>query len=141
MIKSFTLLQKVIPKQLIVSSILLVIVVSSAFAQVRTVTGTVRASDSKETLPGTTVRLKDSPTGTVSDIDGKYTIQIKLDKAILIFSFIGYATQEVEVSTQKIVDVVLEPSKISLQEVVVVGYGTLRKSDLTGSVGSIKVTR
>ena len=138
MIKSFTLLQKVVSKRAIVSVILLLSVTSIAFAQVRTVKGTVTASDSRETLPGTTVRLKDSPTGTVTDIDGKYSIQVKQDKAILVFSFIGYTTQEIEVKTQKILDVVLEPAKISLQEVVVVGYGTLRKSDLTGSVGSLK---
>jgi TonB-linked SusC/RagA family outer membrane protein len=138
MIKRFTPLHLMVPKKEIFTIILLIISALSSFSQVRTITGMVRASDSKETLPGTTVRIKDSQTGTVTDIDGKYSIQIRQDKTILVFSFIGYTTQEIEVSTQKVVDVVMEPSKISLQEVVVVGYGTLRKSDLTGSVGSIK---
>ncbi len=138
MIKSFTPFFDAIQKQVMITSFLLVVIATSAFSQVRTVTGTVRTSDTRETLPGTTVRVKDGSTGTVTDIDGKYSIQVKTGKAVLIFSFVGYSPQEVEINTEKTIDVVLEPSKISLQEVVVVGYGTMRKSDLTGSVGTVK---
>ncbi|MEI6888099.1 MAG: SusC/RagA family TonB-linked outer membrane protein [Bacteroidales bacterium] len=138
MTKPFTRFFRKVPTQRAGFLFLLLILASTAFAQVRTVTGTVRAKDTRETLPGTTVRLKDSPTGTVTDLDGKFSIQVKQDKAVLVFSFIGYTTQEVEVNTQKALDVFLDPSNISLQEVVVVGYGTIRKSDLTGSVSSVK---
>ncbi|MCX6281358.1 MAG: TonB-dependent receptor [Bacteroidetes bacterium] len=138
MIKSFTRFLQAVHKQVMVASFLLVVIANSAYSQGRTVTGTVRTSDTRETLPGTTVRLKDSQTGTVTDMDGKYSLQVKQGKAVLVFSFVGYTTQEVEVNTEKVIDVVLEPSKISLQEVVVVGYGTMRKSDLTGSVGTVK---
>ena len=138
MTKPFTRFFRKVPTQRAGFLFLLLILASTAFSQVRTVTGTVRAKDTRESLPGTTVRLKDSPTGTVTDLDGKFSIQVKQDKAVLVFSFIGYTAQEVEVNTQKALDVFLDPSNISLQEVVVVGYGTIRKSDLTGSVSSVK---
>ena len=114
MIKSFTPFFNAIQKKVMIASFLLVVIATSAFSQARTVTGTVRASDTRETLPGTTVRVKDAATGTVTDIDGKYSIQVKAGKAVLIFSFVGYTPQEVEINTEKTIDVVLEPSKICL---------------------------
>ncbi|MGA3015099.1 MAG: TonB-dependent receptor [Bacteroidales bacterium] len=109
-----------------------------SYAQVRTITGTISASDTKETLPGATVQIKGTTEGVVTDINGKYTIKVPEGKVVLIFSFIGYATQEIELGPQNIVDVTLGLAKTTLAEVVVVGYGTLRKSDLTGSVSTIK---
>jgi TonB-linked SusC/RagA family outer membrane protein len=107
-------------------------------AQVRTITGTVSAYDTKETLPGATVQIKGTTTGVVTDIDGKYTFKVPEGKVVLVFSFVGYTPQEIELGVQNIVDVTMVPSKTTLSEVVVVGYGTLRKSDLTGSVTTIK---
>ena len=117
---------------------ILFLLTSVSYAQVRTVTGTISASDTKETLPGATVLIKGTTTGTVTDINGKYTLKVPEGKIVLVFSFIGYATQEVELGVQNIVDVVLGLEKTTLPEVVVVGYGTLRKNDLTGSVSTIK---
>lgn len=106
--------------------------------QVRTITGTVSASDTKETLPGATVQIKGTTTGVVTDINGKYTFKVPEGKVILIFSFMGYTPQEIELGVQNIVDVMMVPEKTTLPEVVVVGYGTLRKNDLTGAVSTIK---
>ena len=102
------------------------------------ITGTVSASDTKETLPGATVIVKGSTTGTVTNIDGKYTINVKPGKIILVYSFMGYTTQEIEVGDRTLIDVALDPKKTTLDEVVVIGYGTVKKSDLSGSVGTIK---
>jgi TonB-linked SusC/RagA family outer membrane protein len=107
-------------------------------AQVRTITGVVTAGDTKETLPGATVMVKGTAGGAVTDIDGKYVVTVKAEKAILVFSFVGYNTKEIEVVAQTVVDVQLDPSKTTLDEIVVIGYGSVRKSDLSGSVGSVK---
>jgi TonB-linked SusC/RagA family outer membrane protein len=107
-------------------------------AQQRIITGKVTASDSHETLPGATVQVKGTTTGTVTDIDGKYSIKVSDTKAVLLFSFIGYTNQEVEVKSQNTINVVLEVSRKLLDEVVVIGYGSVKKSDLSGSVGTVK---
>ncbi|MDP4282450.1 MAG: TonB-dependent receptor [Bacteroidota bacterium] len=109
------------------------------FAQARTITGTVTDGDTQESLPGATIVLKGSTAGTVSDINGKFSISIKDPaNAILVFSFVGYTTLEVPIESKTVINVTLQPAKIKLQEIVVIGYGTVKKSDLTGSVGSIK---
>ncbi len=110
----------------------------ASHAQVRTITGTVTASDTKESLPGATILVKGTATGSVTDIDGRYTIKVPNEKAVLVISYIGYTPQEVEIGKNSVVDVVLVMKKTTLDEVVVIGYGTVRKSDLSGSVGSVK---
>ncbi|MCX6265794.1 MAG: TonB-dependent receptor [Bacteroidetes bacterium] len=107
-------------------------------AQVRTVTGVVTAGDSKETLPGATVVLKGTTTGAVTNIDGNYSIVVKSDTAILVFSYIGYKTKEVIAGKQTVIDIMLDPSKTTLDEIVVIGYGSVRKNDLSGSVSTMK---
>ncbi|TSA28443.1 MAG: TonB-dependent receptor [Bacteroidetes bacterium] len=107
-------------------------------AQIRNVTGIITAGDTRETLPGATIIIKGTTTGAVSNIDGKYSISVKSDKAVLVFSYVGYQTKEVELGSQTVVDVILEPKKTTLDEIVVIGYGSVRKSDLSGSVGSVK---
>jgi TonB-linked SusC/RagA family outer membrane protein len=109
-----------------------------SFGQVRTITGTVTSSDTKESLPGTSIVLKGTTTGTVTDIDGKYSLSVPSNTAILVFSFIGYLPQEVEAGDRNVINIVLDPEKVTLEEVVVIGYGTVKKSDLTGSVSSVK---
>ncbi len=110
----------------------------SVSAQVRTITGTVTASDTKETLPGATVSLKGTALGVVTDIDGKYSIKVSQGKGVLVIAYVGYTTQEIEIGDKSLVDVMLVFKKTTLDEVVVIGYGTVRKSDLSGSVGSVK---
>jgi len=122
---------------------LLILVIFAGFgmsvsAQVRTIKGTVTAADTKETLPGATILVKGTTVGAVSDLDGKYSIKTSEASPVLVFSFIGYATQEIAAGSNSVVDAVLTPKKTTLDEVVVIGYGTVRKSDLSGSVGSVK---
>ncbi len=106
-------------------------------AQQVTVNGVVTSSDDGQTLPGVNVVIKGTATGTVTDIDGVYSIEA--DKGqVLLFSYIGMVSQEFTVNDQTTINVVLYPDVAQLQEVVVIGYGTIKKSDLTGSVSSIK---
>src|ERR1035437_2546899 len=109
-----------------------------SYAQVRTITGIVSSSDTKETLPGTSVLIKGSTTGSISDINGRYVIKVSQSPAVLIFSYVGYQSQEVSVGDKLEIDIELQVQKTALDEVVVIGYGTVRKRDLSGSVGSVK---
>jgi len=101
------------------------------------VTGTVTSEVSGETLPGVNVLVKGSSTGTVTDLDGKYSINVPESGGELVFSFIGFVSQEVPVNGRSIIDVDLAEDMASLDEVVVVGYGEQRKATLTGSIASI----
>ena len=116
---------------------LMILCVQSIFAQKRTVSGIV--TDSKnESLIGVNVTIKNaSTTGTITDMDGKYTLDVPSNSSVLVFSYIGYSSQEVKVNNRSVIDVVLKDDMQALEEVVVVGYGTMKKSDLTGSVSSI----
>ena len=87
---------------------------------------------------GATVRVKNDQTlGTITDIDGKYSISVS-EKATLIFSFVGYRTEEVNVKGRKVINVTLSENSQLLEETVVIGYGSVKKRDLTGAVSSIK---
>lgn len=99
------------------------------------VRGVVKTS-SGETLPGVTILEKGSTNGTVTDIDGAYEIAL-LNSRILLFSSIGMKPQEIPVGNQAVVNVTLEEDLTQLEEVMVVGYGTMKKSDLTGAVASV----
>lgn len=123
-------------QRLIVCLVLLFL--SSAFAQAQkhTVSGTITDID-KSPLPGATVRVKGASGGTISDFDGKYTIEVADKNGILLVSFMGYKQQEVAIEGKSKIDVVLVEDAKLVDEVVVVGYGTMKKSDLTGSIESI----
>ncbi|WP_228691214.1 TonB-dependent receptor [Lunatimonas sp.] len=101
-----------------------------------TVRGVVK-DDSGEALPGATVTVEGAARGTVTDIDGRYTLEVP-EGAVLVVSFIGYKVMRVPVGNRTEINVTLEPDESSLQEVVVVGYGLQKKADLTGSIGSLK---
>ncbi|CAH1000717.1 TonB-dependent receptor P3 [Neolewinella maritima] len=103
----------------------------------RTVTGRVFDPSIGETLIGVTVKVKDTSTGTVTDAEGNYSITVPDGPQTLVFSSIGYGTQEVPVENQTVVDVDMLTDVESLSEVVVVGYGTQRKSDVTGAIGVV----
>lgn len=98
------------------------------------VTGVV--SDETGPLPGVTVMVKGGENGTATDIDGKYSLTVA-PTDVLIFSFIGYKTQEIKVGNQATIHVVMEQDNQVLGEVVVVGYGTQKKVNLTGSIASV----
>ncbi len=99
--------------------------------QARTITGVVTGQDG-ETLPGVSVSVKSTTQGTISDAEGKYTLADVPENATIVFSFVGMLTTEVVISNQTIVNVTMKPDVLGLEEVVVIGYGTVKKSDLTG---------
>lgn len=99
--------------------------------------GKVTSADG-ETLPGVNVMVKGTSNGTITDINGLYTIKIPTTESVLVFSFIGMKDEEIEVKEGGGYDVVLFPSIEMISDVVVIGYGTVKKSDLTGSVSSVK---
>ncbi|MFC4871684.1 SusC/RagA family TonB-linked outer membrane protein [Negadavirga shengliensis] len=100
------------------------------------VSGTV-TDENGEPMPGVTVIIEGTSVGTITDIDGKYTLEAE-EGTVLIFSFVGYENQRRAVSSSNIIDVKMMEDARSLDEVVVVGYGTVKKSDLTGSVAQVK---
>lgn len=100
------------------------------------VSGTVTSSVG-ETIPGVNILVKGTLTGTVTDIDGNYAITVPNEGDILVFSSIGYITQEVEVNGRAVIDVTMEEDVQGLEEVVVVGYGTHKKVNVIGSVTTI----
>lgn len=102
----------------------------------RKIEGVVRDSEG-EPLIGVNVVVKGTTNGTATDIDGRYTLSIKEDGAVLIFSYVGYKTQTISV-TRNTIDVVLEEDIRLMDEVVVVGYGVMKKSDVTGAISSVK---
>src|SRR5690606_13833179 len=88
-------------------------------------------------LPGVNILLKGTTIGTTSDGNGSYSLEVRGDNPVLVFSFIGYENQEVVVGNQSVINVSLVPSVESLAEVVVIGYGVQRQEAVTGSVASI----
>ena len=96
------------------------------------VTGT-----TKEALPGVSIVIKGTQLGTLTDQDGKYSITVNNEQNVLIFSYVGYVAQEILVGSRTTLDVVLSADEKALEEVVVVGYGTSKRSDVTGSIISV----
>ena len=101
-------------------------------AQTREVTGMVADKSDGSPLPGVSVAVKGTNTGTATDINGKYVLKVT-DKDILVFSFVGMKTQEILVGNKKVINVYLQSSRVTVEEVMVVAYGTAKKESFTGS--------
>lgn len=108
----------------------------SALKQVTTIKGKIAEQDG-QALPGVNVLVKGTSNGTTSDADGNYSLNVGDPNGVLVFSFIGYVTQEVNIENRSIINVTLQPDVISLSEVVVTGYGSQSKRDITGAVATI----
>lgn len=106
------------------------------FAQKRTVAGLVQDKSSQEPLIGVTVMEKGTTNGTMTDIDGRFNISVS-SNATLVFSYVGYASQEVGIKGKNEITVGMLPTSEALDELVVIGYGVQRKSDITGSISSV----
>ena len=104
----------------------------------KTITGTVTDLSEGGGLPGVNIVAKGTSVGTVTDIDGNYRISVPDETQILVFSSVGFITEEVNIDNQTVINVDMAPDIQSLSEIVVVGYGTVQKKDLTGSVSQIK---
>lgn len=110
---------------------------SSVFAQ-QTVTGVVKSQDDGELLPGVSVLVKGTQRGTITDLDGLFSLDASQGET-LVFSFVGYNSKEVTIQNNSTkLEILLEPTLSDLNEVVVIGYGSQKKSDLTGAVATVK---
>ncbi|MEM9829322.1 MAG: TonB-dependent receptor [Bacteroidota bacterium] len=114
---------------------------TAVMAQQQTITGKVVDSANDEPLPGVNILAKGTSSGTVTDIEGNYRLNVPEGVTTLVFSSIGYATQEAEINGRSTVNLDLAPDIQSLQEIVVVGYGEQKKENLTGSVETIDADR
>jgi TonB-linked SusC/RagA family outer membrane protein len=108
-----------------------------AIAQTRTVTGTVISVEDGFPLPGVNVVIKGTTSGTVTDLNGSYSVQVESTQT-LVYSFVGFETQEATVGNRSIIDITLQMDARTLGEVVVTGFGTITKGDLTGNIASVK---
>src|SRR5210317_1112245 len=106
-------------KKLLISFIAIIAVMGSAFAQTRTLTGTVTSSDDGSTLPGVTVMVKETNQASVTDADGKYRLTVSPEGRTLVFRFLGMLTQEVAITSSSTYSVVMLPDITGIEEVLV----------------------
>lgn len=125
-------------KKVLLTCFTVCLALTLALAQDREVSGRVTAADDGAALPGVNVVLKGTTNGAVTDSDGQFKLSIPASGSVLVFSFVGYTNTEVVVGSQSLLDVQLAPDITQLSEVVVVGYGTQLKQDLTGNIASLK---
>src|SRR5690606_38905463 len=124
----------------IARSIMVLLVLTSAYweahAQADVVTGQVK-DERGETLPGANVVIKGTNVGTTTDIDGQYSIRLQSASDVLVFSFVGYQSQEIAAAGKSVINVTLQPDVRTMDEVVVIGYGTQRRESVTGAVTQV----
>ena len=106
-------------------------------AQNISVTGKVTSSEDQAGLPGVNVIVQGTSAGTVTDVEGNYSLDVPGEESVLVFSSVGYMQQEIMVGGQTVIDIVMQVDVTALEEIVVVGYGTMKKSDVTGSLTSV----
>src|SRR5690554_5978567 len=132
-------------KVLLALSFVMVFGLSALVAQTRTITGTVTGSDDGQPIPGASVFVKGTTMGTITQIDGDYTINVPQDAEVLVFSFVGMQTQEQEIAGRSVIDVVLGSDAIQMDEVVVTALGVSREKKAIGyaatSVGGDEIAR
>ncbi|MBR3291897.1 MAG: TonB-dependent receptor plug domain-containing protein, partial [Bacteroidales bacterium] len=122
--------------RLLFTCLLTVLALGTALAQNITVRGEVKDANTGEGVPFASIQVKGTMTGTATDADGKYAIDVPRN-AVLIFSSIGYINQEAAVDGRNVVNILLVPDAEALEETVVVAYGTVNKKDFTGSAASL----
>lgn len=112
--------------------------ITNIFAQTKTISGRVTAADGLDGLPGVSISIQGSKVGTTSDGSGKYSLSVASSNAVIVFSSVGYITQEKTVGSQQQIDVALVADTKQLGEIVVVGYGTQSRKNLTSAISTIK---
>ncbi|GMQ30731.1 TonB-dependent receptor [Algoriphagus confluentis] len=111
--------------------------IGSLLAQTKTITGKVTSAEEPEGVPGVSVVVKGTTQGSVTDLDGTYSLTVPQDASVLVFSFVGYLTKEMPIGSSNVINVTLDLDVKVLNEVVVTGYGTQERREITGSVASI----
>ncbi len=134
------MIMKKIYMRLSMTAALLLMLASVVLAQERTVTGTV-TDESGSGMPGVNVLVRGTSIGTATDANGGYSISVPGNDAVLIFSFIGYESKEESVGTRSTVDIAMSPDVQTLSELVVTGYSSQRKKDITGAVSVVDVDK
>jgi len=139
-VQSADILRSKVPLTIVLTMAIIFASYAQSIAQElnRVVTGTVISAVDKQPIPGVAVMIKDTSVGVTTDLDGNYSINIPTVGATLTYSFIGFNKREVQVGNQNNINIELSEDLQDLGEVVVVGYGTVKKSDLTGSVVSVR---
>jgi iron complex outermembrane receptor protein len=117
-------------------AMLLCVITFGAYAQDKSVTGKV-VDENGEPLPGVSILIKGSTKGTTTDLDGKYALAIATADPVLVFSYIGYLQKEVTVGSQTVIDIQMDLDQETLEEIVIIGYGEVKKEDATGAVLSV----
>lgn len=125
-------------KKVLLLGLMLLFVGAVAFAQGRVVTGTVTSGEDRLPLPGASVVVKGTTIGAATDLDGKFSLNVPDGSNVLVFSFTGFVDQEISLGNRTQVVVELQPDLASLEEVIVTGYGTTPKREVTGAVSSVK---
>ncbi|MCG8701387.1 MAG: von Willebrand factor type A domain-containing protein [Bacteroidales bacterium] len=115
----------------------LVAITAICFSATRTITGVV-LDDQGQPLPGVTVTIKGTTQGTITDIDGKFTLQVNSEDAELVFSFIGFQNESLKIAALNNITIQMTPKKSALEEVVVVGYGVQKKESVVGAISQVK---
>jgi TonB-dependent starch-binding outer membrane protein SusC len=124
-------------KKVLLGLALSFLTIASVLAQTKTITGRVTSTEEPEGVPGASVVVKGTTQGTVTNVDGTFSISIPSDANVLVISFVGYLTKEVSLGSSTTVNVQLDPDVKLLSEIVVTGYGTQERREITGSVASI----
>ncbi len=125
-------------RKLLLTGILSLFLLNVLFAQERTVSGTVTSGEDKSPLVGVNVVVKGTSTGVITDVEGKYRLSVPANATTLVFSFVGFVSQEIAIGNRTTIDVSLEPDTKTLQEVIVTGYGQQEKKALAGSAAIVK---
>jgi TonB-dependent starch-binding outer membrane protein SusC len=125
-------------RKILLLGLMLFLVNAVAFAQGRVITGTVTSTEDGLGVPGATVLVKGTTIGTATDIDGKYSITVPAGSNVLVYTFVGLTSQEVNIGNRSTINVALESDVTALSEVIVTGYGTQPKREVTGAVSSVK---
>lgn len=118
-----------------------ILCVSLGFAQEKTVEGTVTEAETGQPLPGANVSVQGTQTGTATNAQGGYELTVPGPDAVLVFNFVGFQSQEVQVGDQTVIDVALQEQVAELDEVIVTGYSQQRRQEITGSVSSVDVAK
>ncbi|MBS9524865.1 TonB-dependent receptor [Litoribacter alkaliphilus] len=125
-------------RKVLLLGLVLLMAAATAFAQERRVTGTVTSAEDGYPIPGASVVVRGTTVGTATDLDGNFSLSVPQGNNVLVVSFIGNVSQEVTIGNRTNFEIVMQPDITSLSEVIVTGYGTQQKREVTGAVSSVK---
>ncbi len=132
---NFISAKSIMKKFILLSALLMSVLLVNAQ---KTITGTITSAEDGSSVPGVNIIVAGTTRGAITNLEGEFTITVPDESETLVFSYIGMRTKEHAIGDQTVIDIIMEPDYARLDEVVVVGYGSMKKSDLTGAVASIQ---